>query len=146
MRILSIDPGGAPPNGTTGIALVSVSGEWITVERTWAVEGGHHGFCKWVREELYKVQPLIDYVVCEQFVKYKNVADTSPLLIEGVVRYLWPKAVLQPASGKNKTVPDSILKKYGWYNDNSHHHDVREAIRHAIFWLKKQGLPAALKL
>ena len=37
--ILSIDPGGKPPNGTTGVALFSI-GARVELVDTWAIEGG----------------------------------------------------------------------------------------------------------
>ena len=142
--ILGIDPGGTPPNGTTGISVwnINTNGK---LRRIWneAVEGGFDGFCEWLHSE--KPEEC-DYVICEKFVNYNKAADVSPLLIEGVVRYVWPNVILQPASGKNTAVPDRILKENGWYDDNSHHHDVREAGRHVLYWLKKQNHPAVLRL
>ena len=133
--ILSIDPGGKPPNGTTGVALFRV-GARVELVDTWAIEGGAYEFAEWLVNMRYHLQN-VDTVVCEKYVPYNKAGDPSPMLIEGMVMYQWPKAIFQPASGKNTAIPDRLLKALGWYEDKSHHHDVREAIRHGLFYLKK---------
>ena len=96
------------------------------------------GFRTWYYEFLAQ-QNNEDIVVCEQWVD-RNIrgADRSPLLIEGAVRFLWPEVVLQPASGKNTAVSDQALKNLGVYTVGGHHHDIREATRHAVLYCKKQ--------
>jgi len=145
MLILGIDPGGEPPNGTTGISLVDVTDTKITVVKQWAVDDGYWGFLNWLHSWDASQYDLA-YVVCEKFVPYNKAADISPVRIEGVVGYVWPNVFFQPASGKNKAIPDSFLKKQGWYEDHSHHHDARESLRHVLFWLKKQHNKALLEL
>lgn len=151
--ILSIDPSGSSA-GHSGVALVGYGDDTpATLLASWAVQGGlepfrkwHRGqFPQWVHRPSMQYVPgadetWVDTVIVEHFVN-RNVpgADISPVGIEYVVRWLWPDAVLSPASGKNTAVPDQALKNLGMYEDKSHHHDIREASRHAIWWLKKQG-------
>jgi len=145
MKIVGIDPGGAPPNGTTGISLVQLTNKDLLVEKQWAVENGYWGFCKWVHTEGHYLSEA-DYVICEKFVPYNKAADISPVLIEGVVGYLRPDTIFQPASGKNKAIPDSFLKNNDWYSDSSHHHDARESLRHVLYWLKSQSNPVVMRM
>lgn len=146
--ILSIDPSG-DPRGHTGISLIGYDEiNHAHALAGWAVQGGVDGFRDWyayLPSELDPassrwVEPKFDTVIVEQFIDRQiRGADRSALLVEGVVRYLWPNVVLSPASGKNTAVPDATLKRLGLYDDKSHHHDVREANRHAVRWLKNQG-------
>ena len=142
--ILAIDPGGKPPNGTTGVALFRI-GARVELVDTWAIEGGAYGFSDWLTNMRHFLRH-VDVVVCEKYVPYNKAGDPSPMLIEGMVLHEWPTAVFQPASGKNTAIPDYVLKAQGWYDDKSHHHDVREAIRHGLFYLKKLNHHAVLQL
>ena len=140
--ILSIDPGGLG-TGETGIALgVFTPTEPYHLLDTWAVPDNITGFRAWYYERWHDA----DVVVCEQWVD-RNIrgADRSPLLIEGAVRFLWPEVVLQPASGKNTAVSDQALKNLGVYTVGGHHHDIREATRHAVLYLKHQHHMPTLK-
>lgn len=134
-RILSCDPGGI--GGTSGLALGEFSeSQAYTSVATWAVSGDVKGFFRWL-DEFQCVWPEPDIVVCEQFIDWNRPgADRTPLRIQGAVEYVYRDVVLQPASGKNTAVPDPVLKRLGLYEDKSHHHDVREARRHAIVYLK----------
>jgi len=148
--ILSIDPSG-DPRGDTGIVFIEYTDATPAhALGGWAVQGGIEGFRDWVEthidddEFVWPGTPSayepIDTVIVEQFIDRQiGGADRSALLVEGIVRYLWPDVVLSPASGKNTAVPDATLKRLGLYDDDSHHHDVREASRHAVRWLKNQG-------
>lgn len=161
--ILSIDPSGSQ-NGHTGISLLEYTDTDPVREITsWAITGGIAGFRDWYDTYTYSiwVDPTgewldgwldgsavqVDTVVVEQFIN-RNIrgADISPLGMQYIVQWLWPDAVLSPAGGKNTAVSDAVLKKFDLYADGSHHHDVREARRHGVWWLKKQGhLPTLRK-
>lgn len=134
--LLAIDPGGI--GGDTGIVLLGVpEDEPAYVRASWAVPNGLSGFRKW-NEACHWLEDA-NIVVCEHFVN-RNIpgADLSPCFIEGAVAYLRPDAYLQPASGKNTAVTDNALKRVGGYDfPKDHHHDQREASRHAYWWLKK---------
>ena len=81
--ILSIDPGGKPPNGTTGVALFRV-GARVELVDTWAIEEGAYGFAEWLVNMRYHLRKA-DTVVCEKYVPYNKAGDPSPMLIEGMV-------------------------------------------------------------
>lgn len=139
--IISMDPAAENSVSDTGYCLAHYTDEApLTIIDSGTLPGGFQGFCDvvhgngtvsaWLR---FKA----DVVVCEKFVPYNKLADSTPLLIEGVIRYLRPKTILQPASGKNSLVPDSFLKDMGLWVSEGHHKDEREAIRHAYYYLAK---------
>lgn len=132
--LLSIDPGGKGA-GETGIVLLEFDDSTAArVNDSWAVTDAFDGFRRWHNNELW-LEP--DIVVCEHFVNYNtNGADLTPCFIEGAVRWIWPDVVLQPASGKNSLVPDRVLKKMGMWFPGDHHHDRREAGRHALIYMR----------
>ena len=156
MIILAIDPGSSRAQVShTGIVLLSGT----TLLDSWAVDSGVTGFSAWARHHVslrggppYGVRNSqdkwvdVDVVVCEQFVDRQVMgADRSPLKIEGVVQFLWPDVVLQPASGYIQAVPDEILKKLNlWDFGRDHHQDRRSAARHAIRFQKNQLVPEVL--
>lgn len=142
-KILSIDPGGK--GGDTGIVYLRCDdNNPPTVLATWAVHDGFDGFCEWWANRAGHLSPTV--VIVETFVNYgRPGADLSPLLIEGVVRYTYPDAVLSPASGKNTAVPDAVLKRLGLYTPGDHHRDRTEAARHAVRWLKSSKHIPTLK-
>ena len=134
--ILSIDPGS--PQGHTGIVLVGYTPDTRPyVARSFAVAGGFRGFCEWLDGGLYDTP---DTVIVEQFVHFKAVQlETTPILIEGVVRFKWRDAILSPVSGKNTAMPDEVMRKLGFVKQSGDHHNDRwEALRHALRWLKNQ--------
>ena len=130
--LLSLDPGGV--GGHTGIVLLDA--DTLALEGSWAVPGELEGFLEWYDTAGADLNP--GTVICEHFVN-RNIkgADLTPCFIEGAVRALWRDVVLQPASGKNTAVPDRVLKTLGLYDFlGDHHHDRREAARHAVWYLK----------
>jgi hypothetical protein len=123
----------------------------VTAVDSWAIPGGFDGFAQAVQPVgphsaiYYHLTESPTFVVCEKFVN-RNIpgADISPLLIEGVIRYLVPPAflTLQPASGKNTAVSDDVLARLGLYFVGDHHRDRTEAARHLVWNLKtKRHLP-----
>lgn len=152
--ILSLDPACERNVSDTGWCLAEVEPD-SPAQR---INGGviHGGFDGFVRE-LYDckefpdaLQAQADVVICEQFVSWEPKADSTPRLIEGIVRYLRPDAVLQPSSGYKTAVPDEVLKRLGFWTTNGHHADERSAARHLIMYLKhdkhlptlKEGWPS----
>ena len=155
---MSIDPGGLK-KGETGIALGSFTDtQPYELVETWAVPDNIDGFREWFYHTQHPYttdqralellgnegEPTqgyvpVDIVVCEKWVdRGIRGADRSPMLIEGAVRFLWPDAVMQPASGKNTAVSDLALKNLGVYTTGGHHHDIREATRHGVWYVKNQ--------
>lgn len=142
LNILAIDPAGE--GGDTGIVAVTLPPDkpaYITT--SWAVHDGFDGFIEQWVPAYFGNMTTANVVIVEHFVNYLGkAADITPVLIEGVVRYLaqGTEIVLQPSSGKNTAVPDSALARLGWdtFDSRDHHHDRKEAARHALWWIKKQ--------
>lgn len=137
--ILGIDPGGT--GGHTGAVLVEYTGGTTPdLLTSWAVAGDMDSFRQWWNYDVRRWG--FDLVVCEMFVnRNKPGADLTPMLFEGAVRYLVPDVVLQPAAGKNTAVPDRALVNLGFSKDafkGDHHGDRWEALRHVIWYIRKQ--------
>lgn len=132
--LLAIDPAAERSVSCTGWAIGEFSeAQPFALTGSGVVEGGFNGFC--AATNLHKLLRAADVVVVEHYVVYNKNGDPSPLLAEGVVRFLRPDAVLQRSSGKNTLVPDDKLKALGLWSTKGHHHDQREAIRHALVYL-----------
>ena len=131
MKLLAIDPAAESPISDTGWALLYYDDTTpATLVDSGVVNGGFAGFCGWVL-------PDSDVTVCERFVRFRSQADSTPQLIEGVVRYLRPNVVLQPSSGYKTAVSDAVLKNLGLWSTKGHHADERSALRHGLWYLKK---------
>ena len=141
--ILSIDPGGK--GGDTGIVYLGYTETSPpTLVNSWAVGDGLSGFHDWWMKIGWSLRTHT--VIVEQFVHFKAVQiETTPILIEGAARFLFPDAILSPASGKNTAVSDDVLKRLGLYFPGDHHRDRTEAARHAVRWLKNQRHVPTLK-
>ena len=158
MIVLAIDPGSSQAQVShTGIVLLSGT----TLLDSWAVDRGVTGFSAWARHQVslrggppYGVRNSqdkwedVDAVVCEKFVDRQVMgADRSPLLVEGVVRFLWPDVVLQPASGYKSQMPDEVMEKLGFSSKSfggDHHKDRWSALRHGLLYMKRQLVPEVL--
>ena len=133
--ILGIDPGGT--GGHTGAVLIEYTEQTAPVlVNSWAIPGDMDSFREWWVPGFERLT-----VVCEKFVnRNRPGADLTPLLFEGVVRYLVPDVVLQPAAGRLVAVPDKALNNLGFFKTEfkDRHHDQWSALTHVIWWLKKQ--------
>ena len=142
-HILSIDPGGK--GGDTGIVLLGYTPETRPVlVDSWAVKDELMGFRDWYDwfiGEAYGPE-YAHTVIVEQFVHFKAVQlETTPILIEGAVRFIWPNVVLSPASGKDTQMPDAVMGNLGFCKatfKGDHHGDRWSALKHALRWLKHQ--------
>ena len=145
-RLLAIDTPSEKAVSSMGWALLEY-GEDTPAEfiRYGAVTGGFEAAAEWFSRYPYMWKSP-DIVVVEHYVAYNRNGDPTPLLAEGVVRYLRPDAVLQRSSGKNTLVPDDKLKALGLWSTEGHHHDEREAIRHALVYLVKSRHLPTLRL
>lgn len=137
--ILGIDPGGT--GGHTGAVLLHyLYGDPPSLIDSWAIPGDMDSFREWWQSEALGYG--FDTVVCEMFVnRNKPGADLTPMLFEGAVRYLVPDVVLQPAAGKNTAVDDTAMSNLGFTKSmfkGDHHGDRFEALRHVMWYLKKQ--------
>lgn len=133
--ILAIDPAAERATSHTGWVL----GQFTDTEPYSRVDGGviEGGFAGFVANK-GKLCWFADIVVVEHYVVFNRNGDPTPLLIEGIVRDKRPDAIAQPASGKNTLVPDTAMKAAGLWSTNGHHHDMREAERHALVYLIRQ--------
>ena len=139
--LLAIDPAAEREVSDTGWVLLEFDDDTpATKVDGGVVHGGFAGFVQWTKH-----MPASDITVCEKYVVFNRAGDPSPLLIEGVVRYLRPDVVLQPSSGKNTAVPDKVLKRLGLWSTAGHHRDEREAARHGVWYLFKNRHKPTLK-
>lgn len=146
-QLLAIDPAAETTVSDTGWALFEVPDEApAELMESGVIHGGFNGFCADTDFTTFlKNGPEI--VVCEQYKVFNRAGDPSPMLIEGVVRYLRPDVVLQPSTGKNTLVSNEEMKHYGVYSTVGHHQDLRESVRHALVYLvKSKHLPTLRKL
>lgn len=155
--VLSIDPSG-DPRGETGIVLLGYDDDTPAhVLGSWAIPGGIGGFRDWHRNQfpqwthfpticVYPGDFFVNTVVCEQFVDRQIMgAERSALLVEGVVRWLWPNVVLSPASGYKQAVSDDVLKRLDLWWTGDHHADRNSAARHGVRYIKNQQHVPTLK-
>lgn len=140
MRLLAIDPAAERAVSDTGYVLLEYTDSTMPrVVEAGVIHGGFEGFVNQT-EKL----PEADYVVCEKYVTYNKASDPSPLLIEGVVRYLYPMVVLQPSSALSM-ISEKDLKELGLYSSEGHHRDQNSALRHALYFLRKERHLPTLK-
>lgn len=141
--IWGIDPGSdVAPASHTGVSIGYYSDtEPYTFKEGYAIGGGLAGFLNWSQTAPWREGLQI---VLEKFTPWSSSrVDSSPQIIEGAVRTLvsvspyFIELHLQPASGKNTAVPNEVMYEFGVYEDKSHHHDIREATRHVLWFLKK---------
>ena len=139
MRLLSFDPGGK--GGHSGVVLLDVPEDQpATFVMSWAVPDGVEGMCRF----LATFDEWVD-VVCEHF-QNRGIrgADLTPCFVEGVIRG-WAfrggyDVALQNAGGKNTAVPDDAMERAGFLKADfrgDHHADRWEALRHALWYLKR---------
>lgn len=155
VTILGIDPAAENPVSDTGWAYGRCTDTTpFELLDYGIVPGGFAGFCRELqirtrnneRPPFYNHAWDTDVIVCEKFVRWNPAADVTPLLVEGVVRYMWPNVVLQPASGKNTLIPDNFLKAQGYWLTSGHHKDARESLRHIYVYLATHDHRPTLEL
>lgn len=146
MMLLAIDPGAK--GGHTGIVLLSVPEDRSAeLAESWAIPGGVGPMLDWLdRGCIRDILADTDVVVIEHFVN-RNIkgADIGPAYVEGAIQgyaaaLLSAEIVLQGASGKNTAVPDHAMERAGFSKKDfqgDHHGDRFEALRHALWYLKR---------
>lgn len=105
------------------------------------ISGGFAGFVNGIESVLRDA----DIVVCEHYVVFNRAGDPTPMLAEGVVRFLRPDVVLQRPTGYKTAVPDKVLKNMGFWSTTGHHADERSATRHALKYLYDKGHKPTLR-
>jgi len=147
MMLLAIDPSG-DPKGHTGIVLLWVQEDKpAELEESWAIAGGIEPMIDWFEKDyIQEILDDTDVIVVEHFVLYgPRGVDIGPAYVEGAIRgyaaaLLSAEIVLQPASGKNTAVPDHAMDRAGFPKSlfkGDHHNDRWEALRHALWYLKR---------
>ena len=147
--ILAFDPAAERAISDTGYAVLRYTDTAeAEVVASGVIHGGFDGFSRAVRKPEFTVGALTyqpDVVVCEKFVKYRAVADPTPLLVEGVIRHIWPEAVLQRANEK-EIASKTRLKKLGVWSSEGHHADAGSAVQHAYAYLLRQRHEPTIRL
>lgn len=137
-RILGIDPG----SEHTGVCLLEATEDDLTYEQGLEVHGGPEGVIAHLRlvGGIYKP----DVTVVEGYeVRRGQAGDPHGLEVIGAVKFwladnaLLP-AVIQPAAGRKQAVSDEALKRLGLYFSGKQNRNLKEAVRHAVWWAKKQ--------
>lgn len=137
-RILGIDPG----SKRTGICLLEATDDDLTYVQGQEVYGGPEGMIEHLRlvGGIYKP----DVTVIEGYeVRRGQAGDPHGLEVIGAVKFwltdngLLPP-VIQPAGGRKVAVSDDALKRMGLYFSGEAQRNLREAVRHAVWYAKKQ--------
>ena len=128
MRLLGIDPG-----VRTGVALLDVpTDQPPTLIFSDEIYGGLSGFSTW-----WDTRPDYDVLVCEDFILRQGLhgVNLEPVRI---IAFLEPYApMMQPPAGRKKAVSDETLKRLGLYLPGEKQRNAREAVRHAVVYLKR---------
>lgn len=148
MMLLAIDPGAK--GGHTGIVLLSVPEDRSAeLAESWAIPGGVDPMLEWLdRGCIRDILVDTEAVVIEHFVSPRQGGiNIEPAYVEGAIQgYLFgsgwvgPNVHLSPASGKNTAVPDHAMDRAGFPKSlfkGDHHNDRWEALRHALWYLKR---------
>lgn len=132
MKLLGIDPSSNKfESSTTGIALLENS----TLLQSWAIGYGVNNFENWFKEVGQFLE--IDQVVVEEYKTFKNdrARDNTTTQTMEMVLKCYPEAATQNNASYASDIPDALLKKLGlWEFEDSHHQDIRAAVRIALFW------------
>ena len=133
-KILGIDPG-----ARTGWALMD--SETLNLISFGDIAGGLEGFCAW-----WETHPVFDVLVVEDFIlrQGQSMVDTTPLDIIGWLHSLETQVFYQPPAGRVKAVPDNIMKMLGVYLAGKNNRNAKEAVRHILWYLKKNNNPLLL--
>lgn len=129
MIVLGVDPG-----VRTGVALLEVLDNTAPVLIAYEeVYGGVEGFREW-----WKTRPAYDVLVVEDFILRGGVHGVNIEPVR-VIEFLAPfTPVLQTPAGRKVAVSDKVLKRLGLYLPGERLRNAREAVRHAVWWVKSQ--------
>lgn len=144
--ILGIDPG-----NRTGVCLIRSTSRTDAPVLVWhdEVYGGSDGFREWWHEKL--ARPDVDLIVCEDFILREGVhgIDLSPVevieALRGLARDAGVKVLYSPPGGRLKRVPDRVMKRMNMYLAGEKNRNAREAVRHALAYLKIDGNHVVLR-
>ena len=149
--LLAFDPAAETHVSDTGWAVVQYeSNSPPELVASGVIHGGFQGFLDVLKEDNFWFATGLMIgdnfqVICEQWVDYGGYVDTSPRLIEGVIRYLWKDVVLQPSKAL-QMVTANDLKALGWYTTEGHHRDSASSLRHILYYLRSIRHKPTLRL
>lgn len=127
--LLSIDPG-----KRTGVAVVrAVEDRAPSLLHHEEVYGGLEGFMAWW--DTY--HPHYDVLVVENYIPRAGVSQKDsgdPQRVIGWLSQFDP--LLRPPAGRKRAVSDDAMKRLGMYLAGEPNRNAREAVRHAIGYLK----------
>jgi hypothetical protein len=128
MIVLGIDPG-----VRTGVAYLDVPEDAAPVLIAYEeVYGGVSGFKKW-----WATHPPYDVLVCEDFILRGGVKGVNIEPVR-IIEFLAPFGpIMQPPAGREKSVSNAALKRLGLYLPGERLRNAREAVRHAVWHVKK---------
>jgi hypothetical protein len=128
VRVLGIDPG-----VRSGVALLEVLDSTAPILIQYEeVRGGVVGFEKW-----WQTHPDYDVLVVEDFILRGGVkgVNTEPIKVIEFLRPFTP--IMQTPAGREKAVSNAVLKRLGLYLPGEPLRNAREAVRHAVWFVKK---------
>lgn len=145
MNLLAIDTPAENPISTAGFAWFEWSTNGVWLEESGVVDGGFAGFIDWWHTICRTW--LAHKIVVEHYVPYNKIADSTPMLAEGLIRGTITSSVLvlQPSSVL-QFVSDDVLKRNGWWKRDGHHRDANSAIKHGLAYLRSIGHRPTLDL
>lgn len=127
MIILSIDPG-----KRTGVAVVRADDGPPELLHREEVYGGLDGFKEWWPKGIDYDVLIVENYIPRAGVSQKDSGD--PQRVIGWLSQFDP--LLRPPAGRKRAVSDDALKRLGMYLPGEPNRNAREAIRHAIGYLK----------
>lgn len=151
VTLLAFDPAAETHVSDTGWAVVQYEDDSPPeLVASGVIHGGFQGFLDVLKEDNFWFVTGLTIgdnfqVICEQWVDYGGYVDTSPRLIEGVIRYLWQDVVLQPSKAL-QMVTANDLKALGWYTTEGHHRDSASSLRHILYYLRSIRHKPTLRL
>lgn len=139
---------GIDPGGGTGIAVIGVEdGRAPWLHDHFTIRGGPEGFYEFFHEWGDYLTALSTKVIVEDYIVRGGVpSDHSTLKIIGALEFFKAseriardKIVFQPPAGRKQAVSDDDLRALDMYLVGKDHKDEKEAVRHVLWYLKKQG-------
>ena len=141
---LAVDPG-----VRTGVALMNYYHDTpVRLLLATDVGGGVEGFIEWI--DAYQPATL-EFIVYEDFIlrEGKHGVELEPLKVIGALHVLAHELEIplhsQPPSGRLKAVNDEALNRLGMRFSGNKDRNVKEAARHGVWWMKRQGHVPTIK-
>lgn len=143
-RIFAVDPGAS----RSGVCILELTENNCALETYREVHGGVEGFIDYL--DLYGGGIQADVIVVEGYeIRRGQAGDPHGLEVIGAIKY-WARhrapVVTQTPAGRKKAVSDDALQRLGLYLPGEPWRNAREAIRHAVWYAKKQKHTPTLRI